>query len=280
MSLKVRDLKKIPIEVNPNSPYSVKDYLRCLDHFNQTIIPQFLIDKEHPSSKERLVDVRELGIRCCLHFLDLKTGDPRNLDRISEADLKEARKRVGETLWVRTGLAKDLAEINENLLKPQDLELVLTCGYRSRELQNIVIENYRSYSGKVFASSAFVESESPHETGGAVDLVIYDGRRQKILNTKLPPHVPLSTTLFSLKEIEINQETEEIADNIRLLSNVLMVKGIVPHIRVVQEAHHKVKGAKQAIFMASLIEDRFGAFEDVAYYDIVTKDNGSEKESS
>lgn len=253
----VRELMKMPIRRNPGFDY--EDYARNKQGYFSDWVSRIPVDKDHPKFKEPLFRCSDFGL---MHENYYVRGNGLKLLAITGKGSD-----FDDDIYLRESILTDLTKVDE-VLKQYGFRILVLSGYRHRELQKRAIKGVKK-QGRSKAQKPVEELfthpdiYSPHMTGGAVDVEIWEISQGTILPTKLPDRE--KTELFYLEDREILLPLEEtVRDNRRLLHNILSTEAVlgkdyfIPHP---SEYWHFGRNERLAAF--------FAANNHLVFYDVI-----------
>ena len=156
--------------------------------------------------------------------------DKSVVNNSGEYSIKKKSFVFTKEVFLRESLVVDLKKIDYRLEKFR-LRLFISSGYRNEKMQKMAIQRIaRQKRGpdakpvdELFSNP---RDYSPHTTGGAVDLEIWDLREKKLLLTKLKDRERIDLFYLENKN-NLSLEEMRVRDNRRLLHNLLVSEEIL-----------------------------------------------------
>jgi D-alanyl-D-alanine dipeptidase len=200
------DLRNRPIP-EPNSDlYS--SYVANKTQYWREVIPNIPVTQTDRLT-EPLSDCSKFGVRFKNYYAGVKP-------------LKDAEGsiiHVGSRVLLRDSILSTLRKLNE-ALTPARLSVVVMSGFRSRQLQSLIIANAAKERGDIFASGhfAFPEDYLPHATGAALDIEMWDEHYNRIVPTKWTDTVDK----YAIEKAHnLSTEEEMVRGNRRIIHHLL-----------------------------------------------------------
>jgi D-alanyl-D-alanine dipeptidase len=127
--------------------------------------------------KEPLSDCSTFDVRWSNYYANTK----------QLSDIDGTLVAINNHVLLRDSILVSLRKLNEVLQRAQ-LTVCVMSGYRSRQLQSLIIANAAREKGEAFARGQFATPEDylPHATGAAFDIEFWDLNSNKVLRTKWP----------------------------------------------------------------------------------------------
>lgn len=227
------------------------------------------VDKTSQKHYEKLIDCSERGVTC-LNYYSVKNNG-RMVSNSGKYSANKKNLAFSNVVYLRSSIVDDLLRLDQ-ALRPFGLRIFVMSGYRSASAQKMAIERIASQKRSPNAkpvSELFSNPEvySPHQSGGAVDVEIWDRKKQRLLKTKLSNRERIE--LFYLEERKfLSLEEEEVKRNRRLLHNLLVSEEVLGEDHFIHhpsEYWHYGRNERLAAFFA-------GKIEHPVYYDILHLD--------
>lgn len=206
--MNIDELRKTPIPVL--SAEARQSYLQNRSLVWESVIPNLPIEFTDPRSHEPLIDCESSGLCTRNYYTQTKLI-------LSGSRCDSARSELN--LRLRKTIVEDLVAIDSQV-RECGLRLLLMSGYRHPRFQEEIIQAAIRERGRKFAKSMFADPSvySPHATGGAFDLELWD----VVLGRVLPTKVPGCINYYELEERSaLSSLEEEARDNRRLLFHLL-----------------------------------------------------------
>lgn len=217
----IQQLKNKPIVPNPN--FKFVDYWQNKAYYQQEYI-NLLKEEVNPLNNEPLVNVSDFGL----------TGENYYFKKRKELTKINPELSILREIYLRKSVATGLEKI-DSFLKKNGLCLYLLSGYRSKDLQQAVLNHVslKENSQDLKNMLASPDSHLPHATGAAFDVEIMNIKTQLIIPTKTKLGFDRGV-LENKKDLSVSEK--EVRDNRRLLhhlltSNMILGSGemFIPH---------------------------------------------------
>lgn len=181
MSL-VEELRRTPIPVQRNVVFG--RYGADKTYFWRTVIPHIALDTTHSAAAEPLTSCNDAHLLTRDYYQGVKA-----LTATPTPDAYTAKIMVRRTINV------DLARVDTFLQCETGLRLMIMSGYRSPELQRAIRVTASAERGEDFTHRMFSDPDvySPHATGGAFDIELWDEDAGALVPTKVPDRIDRHT---------------------------------------------------------------------------------------
>lgn len=261
----VEKLKKMPVR---KFDFDYEWYMRNKQEGYRKV-RGLLVEKSDLRSGERLINCHEREI-ANLNYYRLNESK-KMVGNSGKYSAKKKSLAFSSDVYLRASIVDDLAKI-DYALKPFGLRIFVLSGYRSVSAQKLAIDKIACQTrdpGAKPICELFSNPEvySPHQSGGAVDVEIWDRKNRGILKTKLVDKERIE--LFYLEERKcLSLEEEEVKRNRRLLHNLLVSEEILGKNHFIHhpsEYWHYGRNERLASFFS-------GKMKHPVYYDVLYLD--------
>lgn len=217
----IKELKKIPLA--NTLPLRPSDYPARKNYYFKEVISKIEVDKNHPLYPEKLDICSNFGLMSRNYYLTSGFF----------GRIPEAHEYLNKEIFLRSSILQSLKKADEFLCE-HNMRLLILSGYRHPRLQAMILEEASRKIGSEKASRLLSDPcvYSPHTTGAAFDLEVWDENKRGALLTKIEGIVDRMTLekkrRFTLRE-------REVRDNRRMVHNLLATEIIlgsekfVPH---------------------------------------------------
>ncbi len=225
----LEDLRRKPVEkkIRPE----IEDYFTSLDtkkRYFREVIAKLKVNLENEKSREPLFHCQDYQIHEKSYY---KSGNGAEI--INYPNLG-SDKYFADNIFLRIGILEDLKKADDFLRinSEGELCLIVKSGYRPLHFQSICKKGVESQNRSENAKPAeelFSDPKiySPHATGAAFDIEIWEIKQNSILQTKFSNREKTKGSFFIETFRNLDSKNEEIRKNRRLLCNLLATEAVL-----------------------------------------------------
>jgi D-alanyl-D-alanine dipeptidase len=205
----IDELKRQPIPLQRSIIFG--RYAQDKSGMWRNIIATLPVDLQHSGAQEPLVSCHRLGLLTRNYYVSQKALAPLSAN--------SGAAEVEDDIRVRQGIGSSLLTVDE-AIRPHGLRLLIMSGYRHPDLQRRIIATATDERGVDFAKGMFSDPDvySPHASGGAVDLELWDDNAARLVPTKLAERIDRVSLEL---ESTLTGEAAVVRENRRLIHHLL-----------------------------------------------------------
>jgi len=200
------ELRRTPIPVAARIVFG--RYASDKTHYWHEVIPQIPLEHTHAAASDSLLRCADLGLLTLNYYRTVKAVSGSHDESVTP------------DVMLRERIARDLVVVDQFLRRETGLRLIIMSGYRSPLLQRAIRATAHTERGVEFTDRMFSDPDvySPHATGAALDIELWDDESNGLLPMKVPDSIDRHT-LESAVGLTATERT--VRDNRRVIYHVL-----------------------------------------------------------